>query len=56
MTINAEKPKSLFCKDWFFLGNTELQHVEVIHKRGKYEVTFSNLDETALKDINLQGF
>jgi len=36
MTIRAEKPASLFCKDWFFIGNSELYHVEVMLKRGNH--------------------
>lgn len=55
-TIEAEKPKSLFCKDWFFIGNTELYHVEVLTKRGKHQITFNNIDEDTLKDINFGGF
>jgi hypothetical protein len=42
--IDAEKPKSLLCKDWFFIGNTELYHVEVLLKKGKHEITFTNID------------
>lgn len=56
MTIKAEKPKSLFCRDWFFIGNTELYHVEVLLKRGSHSITFSNLDEDTLKDIKFNGF
>ena len=56
MTIDAKRPKSVFCKDWFFIGNTELQHVEVIFKRGTHTITFTNLDENALADIQKAGF
>jgi len=56
MTIDAEKPKSLFCKDWFFIGNTELYHVETIFKKGKHNITFTNIDENTLKDIKFGGF
>ena len=56
VTIDAKKPRSLFCKDWFFIGNTELYHVEVIFKRGKHQITFTNLDEDELKDIQMGGF
>jgi len=56
MNIDAKKPKSLMCKDWFFIGNTELYHVEVIHKAGPYQITFSNIDADTLIDINFNGF
>lgn len=44
VTINAKKPRSLFCKDWFFMGNTELYHVETITETGDHTITFTNLD------------
>src|SRR5438445_634244 len=47
MLIDAQKPKSLLCKDWFFIGNTELWHVEVLHKKGQHEITFTNVDQYA---------
>lgn len=56
MSVDAQKPKKLLCKDWFFIGNTELYHVEVLFKRGKHEITFTNIDTNALKDIKLGGF
>lgn len=56
LTIDAKKPKSLLCKDWFFIGNTELLHVEVVYLRGKHQITFTNLDEDELKDIQMGGF
>jgi len=56
MNINAKKPKSLMCKDWFFIGNTELYHVEVLHKTGNYQITWSNIDADTLIDIQFGGF
>jgi hypothetical protein len=45
LTIDAKRPRSLFCRDWFFIGNTEVQHVETITESGSHTVTFTNLDE-----------
>jgi hypothetical protein len=56
INIDAQKPKSLFCKDWFFIGNTELYHVEVMLKKGKHQITFTNIDEDTLTDIQFGGF
>lgn len=36
ITVDTEKPKSLFCKDWFLFGNAELQHVETFFFSGKH--------------------
>ena len=47
ITIDAEKPRSLFCKDWFLFGNAELQHVETFFFRGKHQITLKNLKEDA---------
>lgn len=47
ITVDAEKPKSLFCNDWFLFGNAELQHVETFYFSGKHQITFKNLDENA---------
>lgn len=44
LTIDAKRPRSLFCKDWFFIGNTEVHHVETITSSGVHTVTFANLD------------
>jgi hypothetical protein len=56
MTIDAKKPKSLLCKDWFFIGNTELYHVETILKKGSHKITWTNIDKDTLEDINFGGF
>jgi len=34
VNIDAKRPKSLFCKDWFFIANTELMQVETITDAG----------------------
>jgi hypothetical protein len=55
ITVDAEKPKSLFCKDWFLFGNPELQHVETFFFRGKHQVTFKNLNDDAKTTIQKEG-
>jgi hypothetical protein len=44
LTIGAKKPKGVLCKDWFFIGNTEVHHVETITSTGDHVITFTNLD------------
>lgn len=34
LTVDTENPKSMFCKDWFLFGNSELQHVETFFFHG----------------------
>lgn len=55
ITVDAEKPKSLFCKDWFLFGNTEVQHVETFYFTGKHQITFKNLSPDAKIDIQRNG-
>ena len=55
LTINARKPKSLMCRDWFFIGNTEIFHVETITKAGTHTISFTNLDENAQIDLSFGG-
>ena len=54
--IIADKPRSMFCKDWFLIANTEIQHVETIFFHGEHTITFTNLNSDTMKDINLAGF
>lgn len=56
LTINASKPKSLLCKDWFLIGNNDLQHVETITDKGVHTVTFTNLNIDEITDVNFEGF
>jgi len=44
VTIDASKPKSLMCKDWFLIGNTDFQHTETITDKGTHTLTFTNLN------------
>lgn len=55
LTVDTEKPKSLFCKDWFLFGNAELQHVETFFFSGKHQVTLKNLNENAKVTIQNKG-
>jgi len=55
ITVDTEKPKSLFCKDWFLFGNTEMYHVETFFFSGKHQVTFKNLSPEAKIDIQKNG-
>ena len=43
--IDASRPSSLFCKDWFFIGNEEMTHVETITAAGVHNVTFTGFDQ-----------
>ena len=36
ITVDAEKPKSLLCNDWFLFGNSEVQHAESFYFEGKH--------------------
>jgi hypothetical protein len=53
--IETLKPKSLFCKDWFFFGTTELYHVETFFFAGTHSITFTNIDTDARKDLAFTG-
>lgn len=53
--IEADKPKSLLCKDWFFFGTTEFYHVETIFFSGTHSITFTNLNDQARKDLAFVG-
>jgi hypothetical protein len=44
LTIDASRPKGVFCRDWFFIGNTDLQQVESITETGTHTITFTNLN------------
>jgi len=55
VNIDAKRPKSLFCKDWFFIANTELMQVETITTTGIHQITFTNLDPYAWTDLNFGG-
>ena len=44
LQIDASRPRSLFCKDWFFIGNDDVQHVETISSSGSHVLTFTNID------------
>ncbi len=56
LTIDASKPKSLLCKDWFLIGNNDLQHVETITEKGVHTVTFTNLNSDEILDVSFEGF
>jgi hypothetical protein len=53
--IEAEKPRSLLCNDWFFFGSSELYQVETIFYSGKHSITFKNLSPSAKKDLGFGG-
>jgi len=55
MTIDASRPKGLMCKDWFFIGNTDLYHVETITEAGTHTVTFSGLNADEQADFKFEG-
>jgi len=55
LTVTAEQPKSLFCHEWMFFGNTEMLHLENIFKRGKHVITFKNLSPEAKIDVARNG-
>lgn len=55
ITVDTEKPKTLFCKDWFMFGNTEVQHVETFFFRGLHQITLKNLSPEAKIDIAKNG-
>jgi len=55
MNIDAKRPKSLFCKDWFLIANTELTQVETITESGLHQITFTNLDKYAWEDLSYGG-
>lgn len=55
MTIDASRPKSLMCKDWFLIANTDLQQVETITSSGTHTVTFANLNADEAVDFSFEG-
>ena len=55
ITVDTEKPKSLFCKDWFLFGSADFYHVETFFFRGKHQVTFKNLTPDAKADLKANG-
>lgn len=55
ITINASKPSSLLCKDWFLIATQELRHVETIKSKGTHTVTFTNISPDAAADIRQNG-
>jgi hypothetical protein len=55
ITVDTEKPRSLFCKDWFLFGNTEFYHVETFFFSGNHAITFKNLSPEAKVDIQKNG-
>jgi hypothetical protein len=55
LTIDASRPKGLMCKDWFLIGNTDLQHVETITETGVHTVTFSGLNSDEQADFKFEG-
>ena len=55
LTIDASRPKSLMCKDWFFIANEDLYHVETITSGGTHTVTFSGLNSDEQADFNFEG-
>ena len=55
LTVDAQKPKSLFCKDWFFFGTAEMYHLETIFFKGSHKLSFKNLNSAALADVQANG-
>jgi hypothetical protein len=55
VTIDAQKPKSLFCYEWMFFGNTEMRHIENIFTHGKHTITFKDLTADAKIDVLRNG-
>jgi hypothetical protein len=55
VNIDAKYPTSVFCKDWFFIANTELRHVETITSSGLHQITFTNLDAAEWTDLDFGG-
>lgn len=55
LTIDTEKPESLFCNDWFLFGTTHVQDVEHFYLTGKHQITFKNLSPDAKEEIKVNG-
>jgi hypothetical protein len=55
VTIDASKPQSILCKDWFLIANNDLQQVETITAKGVYTITFTNLNDDEKIDVNFEG-
>jgi hypothetical protein len=55
LTIKSSKPKSLLCKDWFFIATVNLYHFQTISTSGSHTVTFTNLSPDAKADIKKNG-
>jgi hypothetical protein len=55
VTIDAKNKKSTFCREALFLSTTMRHHVEYLFLEKTHELTFSNLDQDDMIDIDLSG-
>lgn len=55
ITIDAKNKKSTFCREALFLSTTMRHHVEYLFLEKTHELTFSNLDQDDMIDIDLSG-
>jgi len=55
VTVDVEKAKSLWCKDWFFFATTEFYHVESFRVHGTHTIKFANLGTNAKIDVVKNG-
>mmetsp|Transcript_28594 Transcript_28594/g.27588 ORF Transcript_28594/g.27588 Transcript_28594/m.27588 type:complete len:187 (-) Transcript_28594:618-1178(-) len=55
LTIDAKRPSSLLCRDWFLIANVDFLHVETITSTGVHTISFTNLDETQQTNMAYGG-
>jgi len=55
VTIDAKNKKSTFCREALFMTTTLRHHVEYLFLEKTHTLTFKNLDENDIIDLNLTG-
>lgn len=55
LEINASEPTSELCSDFYLFGTTLNYHVENVFLSGKHVVTFKNLKEEEMRNIEKFG-
>jgi hypothetical protein len=55
ITIDARKKVSTFCREALFISTTMRHHVEYLFFEKTHKLTFKNMDEDDIIDLNLDG-
>ncbi|CDW80089.1 UNKNOWN [Stylonychia lemnae] len=55
ITVDAQNPRTMFCKDWFLFGNAEFYHIETFFFHGKHQVTFKNMNTESKEVVQKSG-